>query len=108
MEWSNLKTAKTLVGAGRGRVDETSWEAFHAAISSAIVEAVAAGLPLVIDLAEIDYMSSRGLRVLTLAKREAEAVNIVLTLARPNERMTEILAISRYDKIFTVTSGLEG
>jgi anti-anti-sigma factor len=108
MEWSSRKTAKTLVGAGRGRVDETSWEAFHAAIGDAIVEAAAACLPLVIDLAEIDYMSSRGLRVLTLAKRQADSAKVGLTLARPNERMTEILAISRYDKIFTVTSELEG
>jgi hypothetical protein len=30
----------------------------------------------------------------------------VLTLARPNERMREILAISRYDKIFTVSDAL--
>ena len=108
MEWSNRKTAKALVGAGQGRVDETSWEAFHTAVSSAIAEAAAAGLPLIIDLERIEYMSSRGLRVLTLAKREAEANKVGLTLARPNDRMAEILAISRYDRIFTVTAGLEG
>ena len=61
----------------------------------------AAGQPLVIDLAGLDYMSSRGLRALTMAKREAgEAVKI--TLAAPNSRMREILAISRYDKLFEV------
>lgn len=108
MEWSNRKTAKALVGAGRGWVDEASWEDFHAEISISIVEAASAGLPLIIDLEGIDYMSSRGLRVLTLAKREAEAAKVGLTLARPNDRMAEILAISRYDRIFTVTKGLEG
>jgi anti-sigma B factor antagonist/stage II sporulation protein AA (anti-sigma F factor antagonist) len=46
-------------------------------------------------------MSSRGLRALTIARREAgEAVAI--RLARPNPRMREILAISRYDKLFEV------
>jgi anti-sigma B factor antagonist len=108
MEWSNRKTATALVGEGTGRVDEASWELFLAEINAAIVEAAALDLPLVIDLKGIDYMSSRGLRVLTLAKRAADAANVGLTLARPNERMTEILAISRYDKIFTVTKGLEG
>ena len=108
MEWSNRKTAKAFIGAGKGRVDEASWESFLSEINAAIVEAAAMGLPLVIDLAGIEYMSSRGLRVLTLAKRAADAENVGLTLARPNERMIEILAISRYDRIFSVTKELEG
>jgi len=37
-----------------------------------------------------------------MAKREAgEAVPI--TLAAPNDRMREILAISRYDKLFAIS-----
>ena len=108
MEWSNHRTANALVGAGRGRVDEASWESFHVAISGAIAEAAHIDLPLVIDLDAIDYMSSRGLRVLTLAKRAAETANVGLTLARHNARMREILAISRYDRIFVVTAELEG
>ena len=108
MEWSNRKTGKALIGAGRGRVDDTSWESFLAEISAAISQAAVLGLPLIIDLDAIDYMSSRGLRVLTLAKRAAETARVDLTLARPNARMAEILAISRYDKIFTVTQDMEG
>lgn len=108
MEWSNRKTAKAVISEGLGRVDETSWEIFLSEINAAIVDAAASGLPLIIDLAGIEYMSSRGLRVLTLAKRSADAANVGLTLARPNERMAEILAISRYDRIFAVTTGLEG
>lgn len=108
MEWSNRRTANALVGAGQGRVDEASWESFHAEIGGAIDQAANLGLPLVIDLDGIAYMSSRGLRVLTLAKRAAETAKVGLTLARPNARMREILAISRYDRIFTVTTELEG
>lgn len=107
MEWARHQTASALIGAGRGRVDEASWEDFHASVSASIAEAAAKGLPLILDLDGIDYMSSRGLRVLTLAKREAEAAQVSLSLARPNDRMREILSISRYDKIFTVTAGLD-
>lgn len=107
MEWASRKTATALIGAGTGRIDEESWEAFHQAVSGSIAEAAALGLPLILDLERIDYMSSRGLRVLTLAKREAEAAKVALTLARPNDRMREILSISRYDKIFAVTAGIE-
>jgi anti-anti-sigma factor len=87
-----------------GRVDEATWEAFGAALGEAVQRAAQSGLPsLVIDLSELDYMSSRGLRVLTVAKRQGDEAGISITLASPNEVMSEILAISRYDKLFTIT-----
>lgn len=91
-----------------GRVDESTWEAFGAGLSDAIRQAGQSGLAhVVIDLSELDYMSSRGLRVLTVAKREADQSAISIQLASPNEVMREILAISRYDKLFTVTDTIE-
>lgn len=87
-----------------GRVDEASWQAFGAGLSDAVRQASEAGLArVIIDLTELDYMSSRGLRVLTVAKREGEEAGVSITLASPNEVMREILAISRYDKLFVVT-----
>jgi anti-anti-sigma regulatory factor len=47
-------------------------------------------------------MSSRGLRVLTLAKQLARAAGVSIRLALPTDVMREILAISRYDKLFPV------
>jgi hypothetical protein len=41
--------------------------------------------------------------VLTVAKRQADEAAIAIELASPNEVMSEILAISRYDKLFTIT-----
>jgi hypothetical protein len=43
------------------------------------------------------------LRVLTIAKRHGEQAGVEIELACPNEVMREILAISRYDKLFVVT-----
>ena len=87
-----------------GRVDEATWEAFGGGLSEAIRQAGQSGIPtVVIDLSELDYMSSRGLRVLTVAKRQADEAAIEIELASPNEVMSEILAISRYDKLFTIT-----
>jgi anti-sigma B factor antagonist len=103
MDWELERSAVRLVGRPRGRVDETTWEAFSQALTDAVREAAAGGLPLIIDLGGLDYMSSRGLRALTMAKREAGEV-VRITLAAPNERMREILAISRYDKLFDVTA----
>jgi anti-anti-sigma factor len=91
-----------------GRVDEATWEAFGAGLGEAIQQACQAGLPtVVINLSELDYMSSRGLRVLTVAKRQADEAALTILLASPNEVMSEILAISRYDKLFTITGSAE-
>jgi anti-anti-sigma factor len=97
-----------IIVAVSGRVDESSWVAFGVGLSEAIEEAREAGLgSVVIDLTELEYMSSRGLRVLTVAKREGEDAGVTVALASPNEVMREILAISRYDKLFTVTETVE-
>jgi len=104
MDYSLDRRKEAVVVAVTGRVDEASWEAFGAGLSEAIDQARQSGLrKVIIDLARLDYMSSRGLRVLTVAKREGEGANVDITLASPNEVMREILAISRYDKLFTIT-----
>ena len=91
-----------------GRVDELTWQAFGAGLSEAVRQASTSGLAnIVIDLSDLDYMSSRGLRVLTVAKREADEAGISVSLASPNDVMREILAISRYDRLFTITNGIE-
>lgn len=97
-----------LVGAVHGRVDEATWEAFAARMSDAIEQAAAAKLQeLMLDLSHLDYMSSRGLRVLTMAKRQADSAGLTITLAAPNEVMREILAISRYDKLFHISDSVD-
>ena len=87
-----------------GRVDESTATDFTERL---IAEAGGARGKLVLDLSGIAYMSSRGLRALTLAQREGTRAGSILVLARPNETMREILAISRYDMIFKVAETIE-
>lgn len=104
--WQVREAGGKLVGEPTGRVDETTWEAFAANLSAAVQKAAGAGVPLILDLSGLDYMSSRGLRALTIARREAgEATPI--TLAAPNDRMREIFAISRYDKLFKIVDHVD-
>ena len=107
MSWSTQQTEKRIIGLPIGRIDEKSWEALLSNLTRAIADAASAKLDFVLDLSGVDYMSSRGLRVLTIARREADAQQVKFTLARPNERMREILAISRYDKIFKIEDSLD-
>ena len=103
--WSTEKRDGGTVVAPSGRVDEATASGFSERLGA---EATAANGRLVIDLAGIEYMSSRGLRALTLAQRKASESGSVIALARPNEIMREILAISRYDMVFQVSDTIEG
>nr|WP_293907816.1 STAS domain-containing protein [Phenylobacterium sp.] len=58
-------------------------------------------MDLVLDLTDLHYLPSRGLRSLTEAGRRAGA-RIAIILANPNQRVREIPAISRYDRMFKV------
>lgn len=107
MEVSYVLTDSAVIVAPVGRVDESSWEEFGVQLARGIREASGQSREtLVIDLSGIDYMSSRGLRVLTLAKQQGRAERVSIRLATPNDVMREILAISRYDKLFAVDETL--
>ena len=106
MDWSLRRDGDRLIGAPTGRVDEESWREFSNHLNVAVREAVDAAAPLVIDLTNLEFMTSKGLRALTMAKTEARGV-ITITLACPNETMARILSISRYNMLFPVVDDLD-
>ncbi len=105
--WSAEWLGDIYVGRWSGRIDELHWEAFAEALKGGVAEAQGAS-ELVLDLASVEYLSSRGLRALTLGKRDADAAGLPLVLAAPNDLVREILQISRYDKIFPLRGTVEG
>jgi anti-sigma B factor antagonist len=107
MEWQQSDTADAVIARPAGKVDESNWEQFSEHLTGAVSAALGAAKPLVIDLAQLDYMSSRGLRALTLARKAADG-RIEIVLAAPTQRMREILAISRYDQLFRLTDSVAG
>ena len=104
LQWNSEPRGNAVVLSPVGRVDETSADSFK----DYLVEAVAADAETaIIDLSGIAYMSSRGLRGLTLAQRAANESGTTIVLACPNDTMREILAISRYDMVFRVADTIE-
>ena len=101
MDWQLETSGARLIGRPIGKIDETSWETFQTQLLAAVREAVASGATLILDLAQLDYMSSRGLRVLKIAK-DAAGPSTAIILAAPNDRMRQIIEISRYDMLFKV------
>lgn len=107
MGWTGTRHAGAWVGRPQGRIDESNWEAFSADLVAAITAAAANGLPFVVDLAGVPYMSSRGLRALSTGLATAKKADVAMRLAAPGAAMREILAISRYDKLFAVFDSVE-
>ena len=104
LNWQVEDRDGTFIVTPTGRVDEATATEFTERL---IAEASGSRGKLVLDLSGIAYMSSRGLRALTLAQREGTRAGSNLVLARPNETMREILAISRYDMIFKIADTIE-
>lgn len=104
LDWKTEERGSALIVAPSGRVDESTADDFKTVLLSSIEAAPANAI---IDLAGIAYMSSRGLRALTLAQRAGQDTGTTIVLARPNDTMREILAISRYDMVFRVADTIE-
>lgn len=105
MLWNRHESPGALVGQPQGRVDESNWSVFAVHLATAIADA--GGRRFIIDLGEVDYMSSRGLRALSTALAAAKKTGVDMALAAPGPAMREILAISRYDKLFVVHASVE-
>jgi len=108
MIWSEESRGGAIVASPAGKIDESTANAFGSQMEEAAVRAAESDTKkLVLDCTGIEYMSSRGLRALTLAKRKADGAGAAILLAAPNDIITEILAISRYDKLFKVTDTVD-
>ena len=102
--WTSEQRGTAVVLSATGRVDESTADEFRENLLAAME---AGPSTAVIDLGGVEYMSSRGLRALTLAQRASQEAGTTIVLARPNETMREILAISRYDMVFRVADTIE-
>ena len=99
--------ADAVIAMPVGRIDHRSAVDFEAGLTPLVTAAVATKGAVVLDLSGIEYISSVGLRVLMIAAkkmREREAPLIVTAL---QSVVAEIFAISRFDRILTVTATLD-
>ncbi|WP_269585352.1 STAS domain-containing protein [Roseibium sp. Sym1] len=73
-----------------GRLDGSTSE--H--VTEAVLKRVPDTPVLVLDLHEVTYISSAGLRVLIIAAKAARGAKTRLMIAGPTERVSEVLKIS--------------
>jgi anti-anti-sigma factor len=88
--------------APRGRIDHQSADAFDAALAPHLADCEQDSYKIVLDLSEVDYMSSVGLRVLMMAAKQGRQQGGTIVISGLGTTLREIFQISRFDRVFTV------
>lgn len=102
MELSQQRYADVMVASVAGRVDHANAEPFKAALSPMLETCAEGKDKLLLDLSQLDYISSAGLRVLMLAARQAKAQGGTVVVAGLGTVVREIFEISRFNLVFRV------
>lgn len=82
-----------------GRVDGTNADHYDLEIA---VLVKTAGQSFSIDLSELTYISSLGLRVFLKTAKELKSHNKKLILSKPNSEILDLLLMSGFDKIIEI------
>ncbi|HVU23875.1 MAG TPA: STAS domain-containing protein [Opitutus sp.] len=83
----------------RGRLDATTSPDAEAHLAALAADASAA---LILDLAQLDYLSSKGLHVLLNAANRARTQGSRLALSSPRDAVKHILDISGFSSILDI------
>lgn len=94
----SAQDAVTLVEAS-GRIDSMTANEFGAALINVIDEGAAR---IVLDLSQVDYMSSAGLRELVAALKRVKRISGDMRIANPSPRVSEIMEMAGLDTIFLI------
>ncbi len=98
MEISTKEMKRVSLVTVSGRVDSATAPDFEKTLQSLIR---ANRCQIVVDLKDVEYMSSAGLRGLVSGLKGAKAGGGDVRLAQPSQRVREVLELAGLDAIFT-------
>lgn len=107
MDWSKYLREGNIIVVPGGPVDHENADDFESRLIPSVEEASSQGGSLIIDLCNVDYMTSIGLRSLVVAAKKAESVSVNILVTGMNETMREIFRISGFETLFVVHINLE-
>lgn len=84
-----------------GRIDHTNSDSFLEDLSAHAAQ-VGSGGGMVVDLGEVEYITSAGLRALLLAQRTLTAAGAQLIVTRISGVVKEVFRISKFDSLLSV------
>ena len=106
MDLAPRRFADAVVLRLEGRINHVSSEEFKSALEPFLVSCVAGGDQIVLDLSSLEYISSAGLRVLMLARKQVKAQSGTLVVAGLAAVVKEIFEISKFTVVFDVFPGV--
>jgi anti-anti-sigma factor len=106
MKLSPRRFADAVVVFPVGRIDQSSADTFMEALAPHLERCAAGEDRLVLDLSDLEYISSAGLRVLMLAAKQTKAQGGTLLVTGLQPLVKEILEISRFTMVLDITPSL--
>jgi anti-anti-sigma factor len=107
LQISTRRLADVVIAAPAGRIDHQSAARLETALAPLLAEAAEQRGALVLDFSGVEYISSVGLRVLMVAAKQMRERHAALLVAALQDVVAEIFAISRFDRVLTVTPTLD-
>ena len=98
MEINVERENETMVARVAGRVDSTNAREFEQALNASISD----DRKVIVDLGELSYISSSGLRVILLFAKMLQRRDAKLALCSLSESIREVFEISGFDKIILI------
>lgn len=93
-----------LVVHAAGRLDSVTAEAFDARLQELAIDD---GARVVLDMAQVGYVASAGLRSLLVLMKQVKANGGALVLAAVHPRVQDILDIAGFTAMFAITPTVE-
>jgi anti-anti-sigma factor len=106
MKLSPRRFADAVVVFPVGRIDQSSADTFMEALAPHLQRCAAGEDRVVLDLSDLEYISSAGLRVLMLAAKQTKAQGGTLLVTGLQPLVKEILEISRFTMVLNITPSL--
>jgi anti-anti-sigma factor len=100
MDLSPTRANNVKVLSPAGRIDHANAEAFQKALEPHLANCRQGEPALVLDMAQVEYISSVGLRVLMLAAKQSKAQKGRIAIAALTPLVKEIFEISRFNMVF--------
>ena len=104
MEVTTSQRGEVVVAAAKGRVDSLSARDFEAALAAAVNKS---GNYLILDCAELEYISSAGLRSLLLTIKKVNALGGEFFICRLAAPIREVLDVSGFVRFMKVCDRVE-
>ena len=109
MKIHQKKIGEVLIIQPEGRLDASNTQAFNDHVKEKIVEGEK---DILFDLSKCEYMSSGGLRSLTLLQSVIKSYQGEIVVCSPNERIQELFALVQLNQIYRIfrnkTGALKG